>query len=288
MSICTEIVQEIRANEKVIRKYFKVTNGRWEGNATSVINAIEIITDDKLKDFSEDYLTFILGCAYAINGNKGAYLLQKLLCEDKLPLYLETGENLIWFQFSPYKGRSSPKIDLAFGNINRPDDELTDETKSKIIYQPPKKSDGWICLVEMKILDDINIYSTDNPTFNQLSKYIRVATNIQKSGNFPITVHLTLCTPQLFRSQPQSRLYGYKFLEYASPKINPEIIISDIPETINHENFYDDWTIPDLNERLNTLNLHWISFEDILNNVPDSHIKDCIEIIRNDNPIFGD
>lgn len=292
MSICNDIIDEIRNNKEKIREYLKITDDKLEGKDDSMIDNIEQKPDTELHRLEEDYLTFILACAYATDGNRGCHSLEKLLCGGNQHDFSEKQNYHIWFHAQPFKGRSSPKLDLAFGNINRPSGNLDDRTISKIVYDPPLIGGSRICFVEMKTIKDIDASSTGNPIYNQLARYIRASLIFQKTGRFPDAVHVTLVTPRIFIKNLKSRFYGYKYIEYACPEINPENIKADIKFPIKNEELYDDWIKPGedgLNERLPILNLHWIPYEDILDNVPNvsgSSLKKNLTKIRSVNPLF--
>lgn len=276
MGVYQEIISKIKLNEENIRKHFNISDSEWN-------NKIDKIPDANSKELKEDYLTFIVSCAFAICGNAGCYLLQKTLCEDNLPDFSIGQKYQIFFQASPLRGRSSPTFDLSFGDIDR-----IENRNSQIKYEPPSKRSGFIGLIEFKILDDITPYSKGNPTYNQLAKYIRSALIIQNSGEFPDEVHLTLVTPQEFKIRPTTRFYAYKFNEYANPTINLDQIKADIPSEIENEKFDGSWVNcgPESLERLSNLNLHWIVYEKILDVVPDSDLKGYLDDIRKINLIF--
>ncbi len=293
MSICKDIIKEIK-NNKEIREYLKITDDKLEGKDDSMIDKIEPKPDTELHRLEEDYLTFILACAYAFDGNRGCHSLEKLLCGGNLHDFSEKENYHMWFQPQPFKGKSSPKLDLAFGNIIRPSGSLNDNTTPQIVYDPPINVGGRICFVEMKTVKDIDSSSTGNPIYNQLARYIRASLILQKEGLFPEAVHVTLVTPRIFQKNPKSRLYGYKFIEYACPEIHPENIMSDIPIKSDGPPYIEneeigDWIKCDKNsmmERLPFLKLHWIAYEAILDAVPESDLKKYINQIRTANPIF--
>lgn len=97
MSICRDIIAEIKNNRKIIREHLKITDAKLEGEDDSMIDKIEPKQDTELKRLEEDYLTFILGCAYAIDGNRGCYSLEKLLCGGILHDFSEKQNYHIWF-----------------------------------------------------------------------------------------------------------------------------------------------------------------------------------------------
>ncbi|GFO96265.1 hypothetical protein ig2599ANME_0454 [groundwater metagenome] len=291
MNIGKEITNGIQDNRNKIDLFLKVSQEKWR----SRINHINGLKE--LKNIPEDDLTFIFACAYAIEGQERILSLQQIISDQQIHPS-EKDVNLIWFKHSPYavnkeEGRGRPsfsELDLAFGNI-----KPCIGTESYISYGPKDTSNGWICFVEMKILTDIDVKSTDNPNYNQLAKYIKNALTIQKygrtvEGKYPSEVHVSLITPKRFIDNKFSRLYGYKFEEYTSVnEIN--FIKRDIPNRINHENFNEDWLDPmqqpDIDKRLKNLKLHWIPYENLLDNIPDSNLlKTHIDEIHAANPIF--
>lgn len=275
MGICEEITGIMRSKKQDIEQYFKITEKEWDDRLEHIDNLKSV------ENIPEKDLTFIIACAYAINGTEGCNSLLKIVRGHELPKNYENESNQIWFEAMPLKGTSSPTLDMAFGNLKRPND---DTTKAQIEY-----INGQICFVEMKTWEDLQTSSTDNPKYNQLAKYIRAALIFQNAGIFPKEVHVTLVTPRFFKKNPKSRLYGYKFIEYACPEIHPENITNDIELPIENEKIEDDWIKCDkdgMNERLPFLKLHWVAYEDILDAVPQSPLKDYINRIRAANPIF--
>lgn len=302
MSICKKIVSEIKAKEHKIKSHLRITEGQWSGERKSMLDSIEKINDDSLKDFKENYLTFIVACAYAVKGEDENTSLLKILSNQQLPPSSVNNSGPTWFQFSPHTckdpqsgpgGKASSKLDLAFGNF-------TKYENSEIVYDPPEQGDGWICFVEMKILEDISSNSKDNPIYNQFAKYIKSAINFHEYSNtaedkkYPANIHISLVTPKIFIENPGSRLYSYKFKEYKSETdetINVSNIKKDIPDIAKKE-YFDDilcknlWINSNINERLQNLKLHLIPYEDILDAIPESRLKECINEIRANNRIF--
>lgn len=295
MTIGEEIADCIEKNEHKIRQILQISQGQWCDGDKPMIPSIKKIS--KLEGIRENYLTFILSCAYAIESQEIIRLLQQILC-NRQNTNSEKNVNSMWFQYSPYAvgrehGRGRPsysKFDLIFGDI-----EPCKGTESYIVYGPKDTIKGWVCFVEMKILTDISVNSTDNPNYNQLAKYIKAAMTLQKfgriiEGKFPDEVYLTLITPKRFFDNRHSRLYGYKFEEYTSnDKIN--FIKKDIPHIINHEYFNEDWLDPmkqpDIDNRLKNLKIYWIPYENLLDNISDTNpFKRYIDQIRAANPIF--
>jgi hypothetical protein len=260
---------------------------------------------ESVKNIPERDLTFIIACAFAIEGKKGCNLLLEIFCENQSPEHSKNTSSPIWFEFRPHickdpksgpGGKAHSTLDLALGNFNK-------HETSEIVYKPPESGKGWICFVEMKIMADISGNSTDNPTYNQLAKYIKSAFNFHEycradDKKYPEIIHVTLVTPNKFienRHSRHSRLYGYKFGEYKNEKdktINVSDIKSDIPNTAKNEYFdgklcVNLWTKAEIDNRLTNLKLHWIPYEKLLFAVPaDNNLKKCIDKICAANPIF--
>ena len=82
----------------------------------------------------------------------------------------------------------------------------------------------------------------------------------QGGGICPEHLFFTLLTPRLFKNKPNSRLYGYKIDEYKDQKK----IIDDIRQSKIRERHQHDWNYPkDLEKRVKSLYINWITYEDI-------------------------
>ncbi len=296
MNIGESIETEIIRNKTKICQFLKVSPMQWEKRMKHLHNI------SGLENIAEKDLTFIMACAYAIKGKEGCNSLLERLCDHQIPEDSENELNPIWFEYSPYickdpnsgrGGKAKITLDLAFGNFSH-----RKETESEIAYRPPENGKGWICFVEMKLLEDISGDSTDNPTYNQLAKYIKSAFNFHeysevREKKYPENIHVTLVTPKKFMDNPHSRLYGYKFEDYKNGMtINVSSIKIDVPNIAENE-YFDDrlcvnlWTESKIDDRLKNLNLHWIPYEKLLDNIPDTNpFKELINKIRAENTIF--
>ena len=98
---------------------------------------------------------------------------------------------------------------------------------------------------------------------------IENALSFQNSGAFPERTHVVLVTPASFRKRRvKSRLYQYKFEEYAS---NPQMMIEELGQC----NLHRTTSYPShLEERLQSLRLHWVSYQDLLSQSPDSVLRE--------------
>jgi hypothetical protein len=304
MSICEGIYNIITDPKRDIRTHFHISNRQWNKWTESIRHKKDDLLGDEKEGLREDHWTFIVASAYAIDGDDGCKSLLKTVSDQQLPDNSENEPFPIWSKYSPYtckdprSGRGSKaKIipDLAFGNFVE-----RENTEAEIVYVPPPKGNGWICFVEIKLLEDISGDSTDNPTYNQLAKYIKGALNFHEycDGNekkYPENIHITLITPKKFMINPHSRLYGYKFEDYRNKDtktINVNNIKDDIPDIAENEYFDDIFclnllTESGIDDRLKKLKLHWIPYENLLDNIPDTNpLKKYIDKIRAANPIF--
>ena len=93
-------------------------------------------------------------------------------------------------------------------------------------------TNGFAVIVEAKVLSDISCQITYDALRNQIARNIDVM--LEKNENLchplkkriPESTLFLLITPQFFKSDRTSRLYGYKFDEY---KNNPDSLAKDLP-----------------------------------------------------------
>lgn len=173
--------------------------------------------------------------------------------EGKLNLYFETSlpspqkykkwlkENLKKRQFIPFI------LDSAEGKQN-----LEGPTHVDAIVI--NETNGFAIIIEAKVLSDISVDIIYDTMRNQIARNIDVM--LEKNEQLceplnrrnPERTLFLLVTPKIFKDNPQSRLYGYKFLDYKSSVQN---IKADLP----HRNLEELINIP---ERIG-----WISWEEI-------------------------
>lgn len=128
-------------------------------------------------------------------------------------------DNLTKRQFIPYV------LDSAYGKAN-----LEGATNVDAILLNSKN--GFAVLIEAKVLSDISYETTYNTIRNQIARNIDVMLNENKELCPPLNKRdpektlFLLITPKVFKDNPSSRLYGYKFLEY---KTNPDSLSNDLP-----------------------------------------------------------
>jgi len=115
---------------------------------------------------------------------------------------------------------------------------------------------GFAVIIEAKVLSDISVQITYDVMRNQIARNIDVMMDKNDGLCYPLdkresekTLFL-LITPKLFKDNPSSRLYGYKFNEY---KNNPSSLAQDLPHRKDC-----DWQ--KISKRLG-----WLSWEDFKN-----------------------
>lgn len=132
-------------------------------------------------------------------------------------------KNLAKRQFIPYV------LDSAYDKAN-----LEGATNVDAILLNSKN--GFAVLIEAKVLSNISYEITYDTMRNQIVRNIDVMLDENKDLCPPLdkrdpekTLFL-LVTPKLFKNNPSSRLYGYKFREY---KTNPNSLSEDLPHRKN-------------------------------------------------------
>jgi len=166
----------------------------------------------------------------------------------------------IWFEgqpLPPRKGEGNSELDLAFGNVRR-----RGSTQAGIEYAPATES--WVAFVEAKVMSDCSAYVANDPIRNQLTRVIENALTFQSAGKFPDRVFFVLLTPRYFRDHKhrRSRLYGFKMHEYMS---DPASVVRDINLCkLNERPGSAKWSYPDLRSRVDSLELNWATYEDVL------------------------
>ncbi|MFC5379330.1 hypothetical protein [Aquipuribacter nitratireducens] len=119
-------------------------------------------------------------------------------------------------------------------------------------------STGVAVAFEAKVLSDLSKDTHYDATRNQLARIVDVVLEPNRgllSGldeRDPEQTYVVLLTPELFRSQPRSRLYGHLFHEYRS---NPTALREDLPHR-------DAATIEKMSERLGWAT--WEECEDVV------------------------
>lgn len=196
--------------------------------------------------------------ASVISDSPKKQLLQQMLIGNKEIIKSDLD---FWYEAQPIpprqgKSKSSEgnsKLDLSFGDI-----KLRKGTELGIEYN---KNNGWVCFIEAKLFSDCSTSTSYDPFRNQLARVIENLITFQDSNNtFPEKTYFTLLTPRIFKEQPYSKLYGYKYFEYQDiDKLLQEFELS--PIGIRNTN---SWKYPsNLQERLKSITLNWVTYEEI-------------------------
>jgi len=197
----------INENRSDIENYLHIGYAKWEVMINKLKNYEYSNINKKMKD--EQLWTFLLGCGYAARKKEGINKLARMLTNDNI----NTNEiNKIWFEVLPLPPRQNERnthLDLAIGNIS-----LRNGTESGIQLKD-NIEDPWICFCEMKWNSDISTKVSNDLKRNQMIRVIENALTFQNSKyKLAEDIYFNLVTPALFKNEPKSRLYHYKFEEY--------------------------------------------------------------------------
>jgi hypothetical protein len=234
-------------------------------NWDALLDTIETQEMRAAPDFADEQVwTFLLGAIYAMEGANGAARLASLLMEKQTTWPIDK----IWFECLPMPPRLAERnthLDLAVGDI-----QLRRGTQSGIEYN----DGGPICFCECKWYSDISIDVSNDRSRNQLARVIENAICFQRKMQFPTEVHVTLITPQVFNpTAAKSRLYQYKREEYFDRKnILTDLDLCCLKKRASHEYVYPR----DLARRLEYLHLHWVSYQSLFQDAPESILKESL------------
>jgi len=168
--------------------------------------------------------------------------------------------------------QGNTEIDLILGDIGN-----RNRNSSGIAFKP-NGNPSWVCMVEAKWLSDIACRTTQDLHWNQLIRVIEQALTFQSANGqtrCPDQVHVTLLTPATFRHDGEpsgSRFYYYKYNEY---KQYPYLVLTDLGRAaIEMRQDFAGWSTPeDLMSHLDKLRLHWVTYEELFERMPDSEFK---------------
>ena len=262
MSFLAELLEE---HQSPISEHLFVPNAEW----ARLITRTNQQERDTLAHFSDEQAwTFLLACGYAMAGGPGVVSLARQLT-DSDPRARTAAK--IWFEARPVPPRykeGSTRLDLALGSIVG-----REPTQSGIALDP--SGDAWICFCEMKWNSDVQPRVTNDMQRNQLARVTENALCFQDGGKYAQTIHVTLVTPAVFReSAVKSRLYQYKYEEYTRDGAS---ILKDLNASdLEHRN-RAGWVYPsDMEQRIRKLSLHWATYDDLFENLPDSSLSQGI------------
>lgn len=252
------LADSINQNKSRINEVLHIGYANWD----SLLNRIEAQEESSHEDFADEQVwTFLVVCIYAIQGMDGINALAQALIKTKLP-----SPTKAWFEVLPLPLRlreGSTHLDLAFGTISQ-----RSGTQSGIKLE--RNENSWICFVECKWYSDIAGYVSHDRQRNQLARVIENALYFNRGDWFPKTVHVTLITPEVFESSPtNSRFYQYKYAEYRNVESGAKHLVRDLATSC----LPFRRPFPDINERLSSLHLNWVSYETLFRQAPKSPLK---------------
>lgn len=256
-------------------------------------NVLDRLNNYELKNnrkhlYDEEVWTLLFVYGFSIHGIDSLVTLASVLTGNNPDTVMDA-----WLEMKPIpprkgvfgKSERNSQIDLLIGDIKR-----RGSTISGVEYLPKTQNkdqeeneDGWVCFVEAKWLSDIAIRTTHDWGRNQLARVIETALTFQGNGQWPSHVHVTLLTPTIFSTAGEgsaSRLYAYKWREYVNEdgNINPDAIRADINRSqVDPRTTTRGWTYPeDLDERLRCLSMHWVTYEELLSEMPQTRFKSAL------------
>lgn len=250
------LAEGIRQHKDHIRESLYIGYANWD----DLLDRIERQERTRRLDFADEQVwTFLVGCAYAMQGLVGTSSLAQLLTGTSPPSATKA-----WFEVLPLPPRQregNTHLDLAFGSI-----ALRSGTESGIELGRDERS--WILFVECKWYSDIACSVSYDKHRNQLARVIENAVYFNQGDRFAQEVHVSLVTPEVFKSCPaNSRLYQYKYLEYS--KVDTAELVGDLAAScLPHRRQF-----PEIQQRLRCLHLHWVTYETLFQNIPDSQLK---------------
>jgi hypothetical protein len=194
-------------------------------------------------------------------------------------------EDKIWLEALPYPPREkegNTNLDMALGRISRRTlgkKENHSETKGNGIEYGG--GGGFICFCEMKWYSDISKSVTHDQHRNQLVRVIDNALSFEdKEGGLPERIFVTLVTPEVFKDRkPKSRLYAYKFEEYA----NKKAIFEDLAgcDLVYRPNITGEKEIEEklsqIEKRLQRHELKWATYEGLVDAMEDDELGRMIK-----------
>ena len=249
--------------DEICRTLQLIEDSYWTNRLLTLANR----SPDGSGNFNDEATwTFLTACGYAICRTEGVTKLTALLTGNS---DLKPPENSkIWLEFRPMTpriGESRTHLDLAIGTIVQ-----EAGTKGGIKLGLPNVSTSWICFCEMKWESDISPGVTNDPNRNQLVRVIESALYFQSNGDFADEVHVALVTPTVFRDRPfVFKNYKGKFKRYESDIAN---ILEDLRNcTLKPRGHFNAV------ERIEVLQLHWPTFDELFASIPDSAISDALK-----------
>ena len=274
------IIAYLKENTDQLREKIETTEAQWD----SFLKKLEVQQAKGHKDYYEEQVwTFLIAAGFAATGEQGVRKLAHILtgCTD-----IEVGEeDKIWLEALPYPPREkegNTNLDMALGRIKRRDlgrDDNPSKTKGNGVECGG--DGGFICFCEMKWYSDISKDVTHDKHRNQLVRVIDNALSFAgDNGELPERIFVTLVTPKVFKERkPKSRLYAYKFEEYA----NKQAIFEDLAgcDLVYRPNIIGEKEIEEklsqIEDRLQRHELTWATHEDLVDAMEDDGLGRMIK-----------
>ena len=253
------LLSSLRQAKVEVVQHLRTTEREWlwgfEALGKLAVQDLDEVYDEKL-------WTWLIACGYAAAGAEGVDRLTRALTGGLQHAHRGHG---IWFEAQPPTPRrreGNTHLDLALGDL-----------------APRAGTDGgiqaaqgasWACFCEMKWYSDLSGKVTHDVHRNQLARVIENAVAFSPE---PLeTVHVALVTPAAFR-ESRSRFYAYKFEEYERDR---SALLADLGRCCLEPAYRTD----DLEARLDRLHLHWVTFDDLFDGMPESELGDAVKQFR--------
>ena len=251
------LAELLHENKGAIRLHLSLGSVCWE-DLVGRVGGSSAARDEQL-------WTFLAACGYAIAGSDGVRQLTEILAGSGL----HRDNSRIWLEampMSPRKKEGNTHLDLALGTIR-----CRKGTDGGIELEDV--SEPWICFGEAKLFSDLSHGVTHDPHRNQLARVAENALCFQREGRYARRIYVTLVTPKAFRFAPVlSRLYQYKFREYETNRWD---LIKDLDLCGMGKRDAPDWRYPSkVADRVKRLELRWVTYEDLFENLPGSAISE--------------
>ena len=248
-------------NKEAINAHLSLGSVDWE-NLVGRVPGPSAARDEQL-------WTFLAACGYAIAGADGVRRLTEILAGYDL----HQNNSRIWLEampMPPRKKEGNTHLDLALGTIR-----CREGTDGGI--ELDDVSEPWICFCEAKLFSDLSHGVTHDPHRNQLARVAENALCFQRGGRYASRIYVALVTPKAFRFAPVlSRLYQYKFREYQTNRWD---LIKDLDLCgMVKRDEPPDWRYPsNVADRVKRLELRWITYEELFENLPCSVISEDLK-----------
>jgi hypothetical protein len=232
-----------------------------KANWDLLVRRVERAEQEALAYGDEQVWTYLLACAYAAAPDGPSMLAGTLTGE---PFAADS----VWLEVLPTLTREREgytNIDLALGDLR-----LRGGTEGGIELAHTDSSA--VVFSEFKWFSDISTNVSHDQHRNQLARVIETALMFRSaSGVFADKVHVTLVTPQVFKTRrAPSRLYRYKWNEYT--RDDHAGLVADLEECC----LSPTTGLPTALTRLPALRLNWCTYEELAFGVPASPLRNSL------------